>query len=738
MRLLQLVTGPDELLDLHPNVSVVTGLDVDDHRALVDAVVGLARAEAAPGGGLLEAHGVLFDLDADLLAVLDLPAGEIDPIVRPGQLPGQLLSVDDRKLREHEEAFAALLARIAEHVEQQAAARTAVEEAARAVEQARRERDDVERSAAHRLEEVDRRTQELDRLVEHQRQLQDEVAAARAALARASTARAVAAQDGPPAPHARTEGAPAPPVDALERVEARARELDHLLGLLVPVDHLVVAEALAVLEGRDGAELVPSPEAAALADELDAVDVELRAASADEVAPGELAAARTRLEAARHALVEAEHAVRARQLEPADAQRLEDLHEELLAAMDRADSRLAGPRAARRVAELREAEHALLDELGFGSYSGYLMGHSLVEVDAGKEAALRGARAELAEAEAAWEQLEAAAEAGLARAEVLDRRRSLLDQAHGLLGGAVDGSPQDALRALRVPPVPVHAAAEHLHAALRDAGLDLADEELDHDELVLIAEAWLEEIEQLDERRQAVTAERARLDEERRALEAQRGSGDGPLLALVPDPEPDPPAGDANDDADARAADAALVERVAALEAELADASAAVTAAADALRTGAGTADDLQVLDAAIDAAQARYADALARMEEEDRLVAALDAEGRAAAHEVERLQDLAAAQQSDAVVTPAEELEWYLLARLASQRAVSVAGSLPLLLDDALRGLSEGEVAHLLGRMERMAEAVQVIVVSDDPLVAAWADEAGPARAAVVRPGAA
>jgi hypothetical protein len=35
------------------------------------------------------------------------------------------------------------------------------------------------------------------------------------------------------------------------------------------------------------------------------------------------------------------------------------------------------------------------------------------------------------------------------------------------------------------------------------------------------------------------------------------------------------------------------------------------------------------------------------------------------------------------------------------------------------------------------MAEAVQVIVLSEDPLVASWANEVGPARAAVVRPGA-
>lgn len=732
MRLLQLATGPDELLDLHPNVSVVTGLGEDARRALVEAVVGLARAEAAPGGGLLEAHGVLFDLDAALLAVLDLPAGGIDPIVRPGQLPGQAIAVDARELRDREEAFAALLARIAEHVEQQAAARAAVEEATRAVEQARRERDDAERGAAQRLEEVDRRTQELDRLVERQRQLQDELASARAALALAPGADDEPSSGPAPPDESRATSARAPLADPIERVEARARELDHLLGLLVPADHLVVEEALAVLEGRDGAELVPSPEAAALADELDLVDAELRDARGEEVAPGELAAARSRLDEARHALVEAEHAVRIPKVDPASAQRLEDLHEHVLIAMERADGRLAGARAAKRVTELRAEEQALLDQLGFTSYSAYVMGHSLVRVDPGKEAALRVARDELAAAEGAWSQREAAAAAALARAAVLDRRRSLLEQAHALLGEAPEGPPQEALRALRVPPVPVHAAAEHLHAALRDAGVDLADEELDHEELVLIAGAWLDEIGQLDERRAAITTERARLAEERRALEAQQEAGDRPFLMLVADPVPDPePA------AGADGASGALAEAVAALEEQLAEASRRVTAAADALRAEPGTERDLEVLDAAVDAAQARCAAAVARMEEEDAVVVALDAEGRAAALEVERLQDLASAPMPGER-TPAEELEWYLLARLAGQRAVSVAGSVPLLLDDALRGLSEREVAHLLDRLERMAEAVQVIVVSDDPIVAGWAVEAGSARAAVVWPGSA
>ena len=65
----------------------------------------------------------------------------------------------------------------------------------------------------------------------------------------------------------------------------------------------------------------------------------------------------------------------------------------------------------------------------------------------------------------------------------------------------------------------------------------------------------------------------------------------------------------------------------------------------------------------------------------------------------------------------------------------MSLAGSLPLLLDDALADLSPDDVEHVLGRLERMAAAVQVIVVSDDPAAALWADLAGADRAAVVRP---
>ena len=82
-----------------------------------------------------------------------------------------------------------------------------------------------------------------------------------------------------------------------------------------------------------------------------------------------------------------------------------------------------------------------------------------------------------------------------------------------------------------------------------------------------------------------------------------------------------------------------------------------------------------------------------------------------------------------------AEEVEWYLIARLATQRAVCLGGSLPMLLDDALAALEQDQLIHVLDRLERMADAVQVIVVTDDPRASAWAVDAGLDRAAAVQP---
>ena len=93
------------------------------------------------------------------------------------------------------------------------------------------------------------------------------------------------------------------------------------------------------------------------------------------------------------------------------------------------------------------------------------------------------------------------------------------------------------------------------------------------------------------------------------------------------------------------------------------------------------------------------------------------------------------AVAELDQQVAPIEEIEWYLLARLAGQRHVSFAGSMPLVIDRALDGVAPEGKAHLLDRLERMAGAVQVVHVTDDPDVLSWAEAAGEERVAIVRP---
>jgi hypothetical protein len=80
------------------------------------------------------------------------------------------------------------------------------------------------------------------------------------------------------------------------------------------------------------------------------------------------------------------------------------------------------------------------------------------------------------------------------------------------------------------------------------------------------------------------------------------------------------------------------------------------------------------------------------------------------------------------------DDLEWYLLARLAAQRSVSYAGSVPLVLDDTLAGLDPVASRSILQRLERMSSTVQIIIVTEDLGSARWAEDLGTERAMVVQ----
>src|SRR4051812_39419506 len=86
MRLLRL-QGPDAgpTLDLHPYVTVVSGLSVAAREKVIAALGALPSGADPEMTGLVEAHGVLLDLDAATLQLLDFDK-ELDVVVRATDL----------------------------------------------------------------------------------------------------------------------------------------------------------------------------------------------------------------------------------------------------------------------------------------------------------------------------------------------------------------------------------------------------------------------------------------------------------------------------------------------------------------------------------------------------------------------------------------------------------------------------------------------------------------------------
>src|SRR5687768_12338694 len=86
MRLLRL-QGPDAgpTLDLHPYVTVVSGLSGAARDQVIGALSALPTGSDPGLSGLVEAHGVLLDLDVSTLALLDF-AEDLDVVVRADDL----------------------------------------------------------------------------------------------------------------------------------------------------------------------------------------------------------------------------------------------------------------------------------------------------------------------------------------------------------------------------------------------------------------------------------------------------------------------------------------------------------------------------------------------------------------------------------------------------------------------------------------------------------------------------
>jgi hypothetical protein len=839
MRVVQLDIGGHRV-EFHPYVTVVRGLD-DELRQDIVRVVGALTAGEAAAGGLVEAHGVFLDLSDDALELLDLPRPgfDLDLVVNATQVPGALepgvLARND--LDRRRETLAARLARAEANAERArlalATSREALEAVANGSSGEERNQgatlDSLRREAAElvaareaaeaRLEAAKTAYEQVERTLsaEHDRlgrvrqhrahasRVAGEAAQALEATRAASDPFAAAAFDAArerlrllQAPDAANGDAkiretgdlsadtesttPMSADDAaaeVSRLELRHAELEAALLALDTVDPFAVETALEQVRSNDDIELVPSPEAQRIADEWVRNEAALAGETSFEETSGNvLATARRRLDAARAEVFEAERAVRIPEIDRHDVEALENAHEEVLLAQDRADKRFGGERARQRLHEARVAEQAILDRIGFDTYASFMMGTSIQHVDTEREHKLEASRVELAAAEDALGVLEKGIDAELALAALLARRRDLRDEAARVLGRDPGEDFEWELRHHRVEVRGGGERARRLRSALESAGMMLGSEQPPKRMLVDLAEIWLEEQRQTGEHRTAIghdlAAVEAELDVARKGLWRARNdeADDGDRLEREIEH-----ARDALEGAEER------VRRQSEIEADVSQRRSNLTRALDAEREAAaqlssaeedeaeaaraehesatdlarlhaelaaalaaerGTAEELDDLTRIVDAMgdpqnQSQLQAAVAESEAAVATAAAAAAAARSELSEIDGLLEQATSGNGDASVATSaaavEELEWYLLSRLAQLRALSYAGSLPCVLDDALRGVEGDGLIHLLGRLERMSSAVQIIILSDDTEIAAWADGIGSDRAVTLYP---
>jgi hypothetical protein len=701
MRLLQLdPDGSEETaLDFHPIITVVSQLGPAGRQLILDAVAALPRG-ADPGcGGLVEAHGVILDLGVETLQMLDL-SSDLDVLLRRSDIASDVIAAaapqaEVTDVPTVEQFLTATPAGVHPELDAVRYGQLDAREAVAVL------RDAAERAQLAVREASGRRERAALVLDEAQRALEN---AGEEAQNLEVAARDVAAR--------RTE---------LElQVEALGAELaqiDRSLDELSAIDTRPIQVLLDALRDPEPEEYVPSDRAEELADEF------LRL----QTAVGELldgleeegrgpAAAEQRLEEARAELTAAEKALAKPDLSPEDIVELEAAHDAVLAAEKRGSGAFSR-RNQKKLDELRAEEQAVLDRVGFPTWSAYVMGAGLLAIDPFAQERLERARFALEAAEAEWAQISAVLEADPEHRALLDQLEAVYLEAFDLLGGDEPDDLEQALRDLEVPKgeVTTQELVDAMDYQLGLVGLDLG-ENPGVDRAIVVAEAFIEETAGITARVEELRSER--VDIERRKAEAELELSALPELGADVDGETAIDLMSARHEARPWSDDGPSDDDIVALEQEL-----AMTAEEeqDAI-------DLLEAREALVDTATRVEAVATGKLMR----VAAELLEQSPSLHQS---GDTAVEMPPDGETADAgqELTESYVLSRLAAHRNISFAGSVPLVLDDALADLDADQVRNLLGRLERMADTVQIIYLTDDETVIGWALAAGFNRAAVV-----
>ena len=280
---------------------------------------------------------------------------------------------------------------------------------------------------------------------------------------------------------------PAPLQERLSEIERIDRELREVDG-----DVIVAALELALAGHTDDPDAV---EAGRLAVELRQIDTELAdldgALEAQGMHPVALARRRDGL-SVEVARLEAEHAPR--EIDAGDREALEAAHDEVVEAQAKVSGSLLGGRnAERRLEEAVATTEVILDRIGLPTYSAFVMAVTVGAVDADLETKLHGARKDLAASQAELEAATQLLEHDPARSMLSLRHEEIVARATELLGRDPGPDVVGELLALKQRRDEVNPVDDLRHRLEREAllvpGLDLEDAEVCD-----FAAAWIEDM----------------------------------------------------------------------------------------------------------------------------------------------------------------------------------------------------------------------------------------------------
>ena len=467
----------------------------------------------------------------------------------------------------------------------------------------------------------------------------------------------------------------------------------------------------------------------------------------------------------------AEQSMRTRVFDRADVLRLEQVRDEIFAVDDR-QSRLAAHRNRRKLQELRDEEAMLLERLGFDTYSSYVMGIPSVRAELERSSRLDAATTRIEQIERELQSLAAdAPDPREVRHAEADLER-LLAGADDLLGApvgvdrsavAAEDRVHETITALRARRVhraaeadpEVRAAVDQVRRAVLALGPDgarspdaidlhavvvvvagqaptpsipeapeVAGRRIDEprwrggpQELLAGVDEWIVGLEDLSD---WVAHERSTLSE----LEDRLADLDRDDLHRA----------EVSEWAVVEAELDAALDRLAAAEERVRAHDQAMVQLAELRDTELGLrAEERELLSSVARLEQVRREHPLGTGDERSGIppTSRLPPAYRpptAAATSTESADQLPEQDPSAVAAhqdwSSAEAAEWAVIRRLAEQRAVSFVGSVPLLLD----GLPADSAvrATVCDRLRRMADLVQVVVLSDDAEVVRWAEGLG------------